>query len=95
MFTFKPFDRLAQIAPGFGLAASDFDGDGHEDIVMAQNFFHPQRETGRMNGGLGVFLKGEWGRETLPQSGRAKAGSSNPGDAQSLAVTECERRWRT
>ena len=33
------FPAYAQIAPGFGVNVADFNGDGHEDVFMAQNFF--------------------------------------------------------
>lgn len=35
------------------------DDDGIVDIVMAQNFYAPQRETGRMGGGLSLLLRGQ------------------------------------
>lgn len=50
---------LAQLAPGFGIVLADLDDDTHLDCVIAQNFYHPQRETGRMNASLGAFLKGD------------------------------------
>ena len=86
-FTFRPFGRLAQMAPSFGVAAGDFDGDGHPDVVMAQNFYHPQRETGRMNGGLGVFLKGD-GRGGFDPLWPRASGLVESGDARSVAVTD-------
>src|SRR4029453_11991177 len=43
-FTFRELPRLAQIAPAFGVVLCDFDGDGHADCLLAQNFFSPQRE---------------------------------------------------
>ena len=47
-FSFRPLPRIAQIAPVFGIVAKDFDNDGHYDLTVAQNFFSPQPETGRM-----------------------------------------------
>jgi hypothetical protein len=58
-FTFQPLPRLAQIAPSRDMAAEDFNGDGHVDLFMLQNFFGPQRETGRMDGGLSLLLLGD------------------------------------
>jgi hypothetical protein len=75
------------MAPSFGVAAGDFDGDGHPDVVMAQNFYHPQRETGRMNGGLGVFLKGD-GRGGFDPLWPRASGLVESGDARSVAVTD-------
>jgi hypothetical protein len=49
----------AQMAPAFGICVNDFDGDGHEDLFLAQNFFATQRETARYDGGRGLLLLGD------------------------------------
>jgi enediyne biosynthesis protein E4 len=86
-FTFAPLPRLAQIAPVFGQALADFDGDGHLDIVLAQNFYSPQRETGRMDGGLGVMLKGD-GKRGFVTVWPDASGLRIKADAKSLTVTD-------
>jgi hypothetical protein len=86
-FTFEELPRLAQIAPAFGVVLSDFDGDGHCDCVLAQNFFTPQRETERMDGGLGLFLKGD-GAGHFTAVWPAESGIVIPGDQKSLALTD-------
>lgn len=58
-FKFSPLPRLAQIAPSFGIVISDFDGDGYSDIVLAQNSYSLQKETGAMDGGLSLLLRGQ------------------------------------
>jgi hypothetical protein len=55
-FVFKPFPRAAQAAPIFGTAFLDLHGDGDLDLMYAQNFYGPQRETGRMDGGVGGVI---------------------------------------
>ncbi len=60
-YVFEPLTRRAQIAPGFGVGISDFDGDGVLDLLMAQNSFSPEPETGRFDGGLGAVLRGSVG----------------------------------
>ena len=55
-FTFQPFPPLAQTAPTFGMRFLNLNDDIYPDIVAAQNFNGPQRETGRMNGGVGVAM---------------------------------------
>ena len=57
-FTAKPLPHMAQLSPVMDIALADFDGDGHLDAALGQNFYDAQRETGRMNSGLGVILKG-------------------------------------
>ena len=50
--------RHAQISPSYGAAVSDFNGDGINDVVMANNFHAAQLETGYMDGGLGWLMHG-------------------------------------
>ena len=49
----------AQLAPGFAVCAGDYDGDGHEDVFLSQNFFAVQPETSRYDAGRGLWLKGD------------------------------------
>jgi hypothetical protein len=35
----RAMPREAQVAPAFGVNVADFDGDGHDDVFIAQNFF--------------------------------------------------------
>ena len=58
-FKIKPLPELSQIAPGFGVVATEINGDGIADIYLVQNFYHPQRETGKMGGGMSVLLLGD------------------------------------
>ena len=37
----------------------DVNGDGHLDLYLVQNFYGPQRETGRMDGGVSLLLLGD------------------------------------
>lgn len=88
-FTFKPLPHLAQIAPSFGVVLSDFDGDGNCDIVLAQNFFSPQLETGRMDGGLGLLLLGD-GAANFKPVWPDRSGIVIPGDGKSLTVADLD-----
>lgn len=49
----------AQMAPAFGICVADADGDGHEDLFLAQNFFAVQLETPRYDAGRGLWLRGD------------------------------------
>ena len=63
-----------------GCSVSDFDGDGNEDIYLAQNFFDVERETSRHDAGLGRVLlgngNGEFRALTRLQSGVAALGQA-------------------
>ena len=86
-FVFRPLPSLAQIAPGFGLVACELNGDGNLDLAIAQNFFTPQPETGRMDGGLSLVLtgSGDGSFQALPPG---ESGLSLFGDAASLTVAD-------
>ena len=86
-FTFKPFPSLAQIAPGFGIVAGDFDGDSNADLYLVQNFYSPQAETGRMAGGVSVMLKGR-GDGTFEAMAPRESGLYVGGDAKSLTTVD-------
>ena len=48
----------AQWAPAFGVNFADFDGDGHQDVFLSQNFFATEPETPRLDAGRGLLLRG-------------------------------------
>jgi hypothetical protein len=51
--------RLAQASPAFGVLASDLDADGNVDLYLVQNFMETQPETGQMDGGVSMMLRGD------------------------------------
>ncbi len=89
-FNVTPLPVVVQAAPGFGVAITDFDGDGANDVYVVQNFFSPQPETGRMDGGLSVLLKGDGDGNLLPVS-PIESGLLVPGDAKGLAITDLDQ----
>jgi enediyne biosynthesis protein E4 len=84
-FQFEPLPRLAQIAPVHGLALVEVNGDGHLDLVLAQNSYRPIRETGRMDGGIGLLLLGR-GDGSFAPVWPDQSGLVVPGDARGLAT---------
>lgn len=86
-FSWKALPRFAQIAPSFGCVLEDLDGDGDLDVALAQNSFSPQRETGRMDGGLSMILTNGGKGDFTPLSA-AESGLVIPGDSKSLSVTD-------
>jgi hypothetical protein len=49
----------AQFAPVFGVNIADADGDGNEDVFLAQNFFATRPEISRQDAGTGLWLLGD------------------------------------
>ncbi len=49
----------AQLAPSFYAGVADFDGDGHEDLFLAQNFFPTAITMPRYDAGRGLLLRGD------------------------------------
>ncbi len=86
-FEFRPLPAMAQVAPVFGMAVSDFDGDGNLDVFLAQNSFAPQLETGRMDGGTGALLKG-LGDGNFEAVRADRSGIVAPGDAKGVALAD-------
>ena len=86
-FEFRPLPRLAQISPGFGVVLTELDGDGHSDCYVVQNFYTPQPETGRMDGGLSLLLNGN-GDGSFTPVWPHESGLVVPGDAKSLVATD-------
>jgi hypothetical protein len=58
-FEAVPLPDQAQWSPVFGLNVADFDGDGHEDLFLAQNFFSQRAEEPRSDAGRGLLLRGD------------------------------------
>lgn len=86
-FTFEPLPWAAQLSPSFGVAISELNGDTSPDIVLAQNFFSPQIETGRMASGLSLLLTGN-GKGGFDAVWPDRSGISEAGDAKSLTIAD-------
>jgi len=88
-FRFSPLPQIAQIAPLYGVVAGDFDGDGCADICAVQNSYAPIPETGRFDGGLGQFLRGD-GRGGFTAVPARESGLLVAGDGKGLAVCDID-----
>lgn len=86
-YRFVPLPRMAQAFPVFGIAAQDFTGDEALDLFLIGNSNSPQRETGNMDGGISILLKGD-GRGGFDPVSPSDSGLVIPGDAKGLAVTD-------
>ncbi len=89
-YRFTALPRRAQIAPIHGLAAEDFDGDGHADLYAVQNSHAPVPSIGRFHGGLSQLLKGD-GRGSLTIIPPAESGLIVSGDARNVAAVDLNR----
>lgn len=88
-FEAKPLPRIAQISPGFGVVIEDFNGDGNQDICVAQNFMNPQPETGQMDGGMGLLLAGN-GLGDFQPLGPLESGICVSGQGMALTVADID-----
>ncbi|MEO8428873.1 MAG: VCBS repeat-containing protein, partial [Verrucomicrobiota bacterium] len=79
--------REAQLAPVFGINVGDFDGDGHEDIFLSQNFFETQPEIPRLDAGRGLWLKGDGTPNLRPVPGQ-ESGIAVYGEQRGSALAD-------
>jgi hypothetical protein len=86
--------REAQFAPAFGVTTADLDGDGHEDVFLAQNLSAVQPETTPLDAGLGLWLRGD-GRGGLEPLPARRTGIRMLGDQRGAAVADFDGDGRT
>ena len=58
-FTLVPLPAEAQLAPVYGILATDVDRDGRTDLLIAGNFDGFKPEIGRMSSSDGLLLRGD------------------------------------
>lgn len=86
-FESRPLPAAAQLAPAFAPVVADFDGDGREDLFLAQNFSATGIETPRMAAGAGLVLRG-LGDGTFTPMSVAQSGIQVLGDQRGAAVSD-------
>jgi hypothetical protein len=86
-FEAVPLPPEAQMTVAFGVSAADFDGDGNQDIFMAQNFSSGQVETPRVDAGRGLLLLGNGAGQFRPVSA-AESGIAIYGEQRGCAVSD-------
>ncbi|HEU5079829.1 MAG TPA: FG-GAP-like repeat-containing protein [Opitutaceae bacterium] len=88
-YRFASLPRMAQIAPVFGIAAGDFDGDGNADIYVVQNSFAPIPQIGRFDGGVSQLLRGD-GHGDFAAVPPAESNLVVTGDAKALSMLDLD-----
>lgn len=83
----------AQRAPAFGIAVGDFNGDGHEDLFLAQNFFQYAPEISRSDAGRGLCLRGDGQGRFSPLTGK-ESGVMLYGEQRAAAVADYDHDGR-
>jgi len=77
----------AQLAPAFYVGIADFDGDGKEDVFLAQNFFATDNATPRYDAGRGLLLLGQ-GRGELEAVSAQRSGLTIYGEQRGAAYAD-------
>ena len=77
----------AQRAPAFHASVADFDGDGHEDLFLTQNFFPNPLGAERFDAGRGLLLLGDGSGELVPQDA-SQSGVRLRGDQRGAAIAD-------
>ena len=79
----------AQRAPAFHAAVGDLDGDGIEDLFLAQNFFPNEVNLQRYAAGRGLLLRGDGAGGWTPIEG-AESGIRIYGDQRGAALADVD-----
>lgn len=83
----------AQISPVFGIAVGDLDGDGNEDLFLAQNFFAVPPDEVRQDAGRGLWLRGNGKGGFQPVPGR-ESGIAVYGEQRGCALSDYDADGR-
>ena len=92
-FAAAPLPAEAQYAPAFYAGVADFDGDGHEDLFLAQNFFPTEIGTPRYDAGRGLLLLGKGDGTLVPVPGQV-SGIAVYGDQRGAAFADYDADGR-
>lgn len=84
-FEIRPLPDIAQVAPIFGMQATDADGDGHLDLLLVGNSYATDVLVGRYDAGKGLLLRGD-GRGGFAPVSLAQTGLLADRDAKALAM---------
>lgn len=89
-FTLVPLPPEAQLAPVYGILATDVDRDGHVDLLLAGNFDGFKPEIGRMAATYGLVLRGD-GKGHFTPLQASQSGFFAPGQSRDIARVRTAR----
>ncbi|MFQ5675761.1 MAG: FG-GAP-like repeat-containing protein, partial [bacterium] len=92
-FKAVPLPSEAQFAPAFYVGMADFDGDGHEDVFISQNFFAMPNGVARQDGGRGLWMRGD-GTGALVAVPGQDSGVKVYGEQRGAALSDFDRDGR-
>jgi len=84
-FSVSALPNLAQIAPLKATIATDIDGDGHLDLLVAGNLYDAEPNTPRADAGNGLWLRGD-GKGHFTPVGPTESGFLAPLNVSGLAL---------
>jgi len=89
----RPLPVEAQLAPAFGISVADANGDGHEDLFLAQNFFSTRDGVARDDSGLGRWMLGD-GQGNLRPLSPSESGVRIEGEQRGCALGDFDEDGR-
>jgi hypothetical protein len=84
-FAAHSLPRAAQLTANFDASVADYNNDGNEDIFLSQNFFEMPPGNARLDGGRGLWLKGDGKGQFVTVSGQ-KSGIKIYGEQRGAAL---------
>jgi hypothetical protein len=88
-----PLPAQAQWAPISSIAVADANGDGHDDVFLAQNHLALAPDEARQDAGRGIWLQGD-GRGGFTPVSATTTGISLAGDLRGAAVADFDHDGR-
>lgn len=92
-FSARALPRQAQLSAAFGVAVADYDADGREDVFIGQNLYHTRPDLPRLDGGRGLWLKGDGRGDFEPVPGHV-SGVTVYGEGRGAALADFDADGR-